>query len=105
MARYLVIHSPIEGEDQAVRRPTAMVELARTHGEESSSPRWLRTWSPDLHDDRIFTLWDAQNAEEITTALDAFGFLDHMEAHALRVQEWGPEDVIAAAGELADNGA
>ncbi|MGH2533786.1 MAG: hypothetical protein ACRDJW_15955 [Thermomicrobiales bacterium] len=105
MARYLVIHSPVDVEDQTVRRPTAMIDLARKHGVEASSPRWLRTWSPDLHDDRIFTLWDARDADEITSALRAFGFLDHMEAHALRVEEWGPDDVIAAADDASNNGA
>ncbi|MGH2560916.1 MAG: hypothetical protein ACRDJH_17765 [Thermomicrobiales bacterium] len=105
MARYLVIHTPVDTEDGTVRRPTAMAELARKHGAEASVPRWLRTWSPDLHDDRIFTLWDARYADEITAALTEFGFLDHMESTALRVQEWGPEDVIAAEGDSVDDGA
>jgi hypothetical protein len=60
------------------------------------SPRWLRTWSPDLHDDRIFTLWDAENADEVRSALEEYGFLDDMNATPLRVREWGPDDVLAA---------
>jgi hypothetical protein len=96
MSLYLVIHSPNEQEDEKVRKPSAMLDLAKQHGGDNASPRWLRAWSPDLHDDRIFTLWDARDAAEITTALARFGFLDHMQAQALRVQEWGPGDVIAA---------
>ena len=96
MARYLVIHTPTEPDETIVRQPTDMLELAKQHGSADVSPRWLKTWSPDLHDDRIFTLWDAHNADEISTVLSRFGFLDHMEVQALRVQEWGPDDVLEA---------
>lgn len=96
MARYLAIHVPIDPDDPAIRRPTDMVGLAREAGGEGASPRWLKTWSPDLHDDRIFTLWDADDAAQIQTALQRFGFLDHMSVVALRVQEWGPAEVLAA---------
>ena len=96
MARYLVVHTPKETDEEVVRQPTDMLELARNHGGESSSPRWLKTWSPDLHDDRLFTLWDARSADEISTVLARFSFLDHMEFQALCVQEWGPEDVLEA---------
>ena len=96
MARYLVIHTPGAVDDATVRKPTDMLELAKQHGGETSSPRWLRTWSPDLHDDRIFTLWDARNADDISKVLAQYGFLDHMDVQALRVQEWGPQDVIEA---------
>jgi len=96
MARYLVIHSPHDAEDEIVRQPTDMLALAEQHGKDASSPRWLKAWSPDLHDDRIFTLWDARNADEISKVLSKFGFLDHMDVQALRVQEWGPEEVVDA---------
>jgi hypothetical protein len=99
MARYLVIHTPEELDEEMVRQPTEMLELAKAHGGENASPRWLKTWSPDLHDDRIFTLWDARNANEISTVLSRFGFLDHMSVQALRVQEWGPADVLEAQAE------
>jgi hypothetical protein len=100
LARYLVVHSPIDPDDPVIREPTNMVALAREAGAAGASPRWLRTWSPDLHDDRIFTLWEAEDADAIQTALRRYGFLDHMEVQALRVQEWGPDDVLAAeAGE------
>ncbi|MFL5760861.1 MAG: hypothetical protein ACJ789_14140 [Thermomicrobiales bacterium] len=94
MARYLVVHTPIDADDETLRQPTNMLELAKQHGNDHSSPRWLKTWSPDLHDDRIFTLWDALNADDISRVLTRFGFLDHMSVQALRVEEWGPEEVL-----------
>jgi hypothetical protein len=99
VAKYLVVHSPINLDEETPRKPSDMIELARAHGGQTASPRWLRTWSPDLHDDRIFTLWEATNGEAITDVLGKFGFLDDMLAEPLRVQEWGPEDVLAAHGE------
>ena len=96
MALYLVVHSPREDDADALRAPTRMGDLAREAGTEGASPRWLKTWSPDLHDDRIFSLWEARDAAEITAALTRFGYLDHMAAQPLRVQEWGPADVLAA---------
>lgn len=97
MALYLVVHTPT-GDDGAGRGPSRVLDLAREHGAEDARPRWVRTWSPDLHDDRIFTLWEAQDAEAILHALTSFGYLDHMEAKPLRVQEWGPADILAAEG-------
>ena len=96
MARYLAIHTPSDPDDTTVRQPTDMLELAKQHGSADASPRWLKTWSPDLHDDRIFTLWDARKADVISTVLSRFGFLDYMDVKALRVQEWGPDDVLEA---------
>jgi hypothetical protein len=96
VAKYLVIHSPGDHEELAIRKPSDMVGLAEAVGGESAAPRWLRAWSPDLHDDRIFTLWEAADAAEIQLALKKFGFLDHMDALALRVEEWGPEDILKA---------
>ena len=97
MAYYLVVHTPSESEAESVRPPTRLRELAEASTQEARSPRWLKTWSPDLHDDRIFTLWDAENADQVRSALAEFGFLDDMEATPLRVREWGPDDVLAAA--------
>jgi hypothetical protein len=96
MALYLVVHDPGNSASDTVRPPTRLRELAEASAPDRPSPRWLKTWSPDLHDDRIFTLWEAQNAEEVRTALAEFGFLDDMDATPLRVREWGPEDVLAA---------
>jgi hypothetical protein len=94
LALYLVVHTPIESNDDALRPPSRLVDLAREHGAVDSRPRWIRTWSPDLHDDRIFSLWDARDAESILQAMNSFGYLDHMESRPLRVQEWGPEDIL-----------
>jgi len=96
LAHYLVVHTPTERAVESVRPPTRLIELAEVSTSHDRSPRWLKTWSPDLHDDRIFTLWDAENAEEVRSALAEFGFLDDMDATPLRVREWGPEDVLAA---------
>lgn len=96
MALYLVIHSPTNEDPATVRKPSRLVDLARKMDERTTSPRWLKTWSPDLHDDRIFSLWEAENGAEIEAILTTYGFLDDMEATPLRVKEWGPADVLAA---------
>lgn len=96
MALYLVIHTPTAQDSNTVRQPSRMVDLAQRAVRPDVSPRWLKAWSPDLHDDRIFSLWEAENAAEIQAALILYGFLDDMEAVPLRVKEWGPEDVLAA---------
>ena len=98
MARYLIVHSPNQHDEPAlsIHRPTDMLGLAQASGREDASPRWLQTWSPDVHDDRIFTLWEAEDAAQIQATLLRFGFLDHLEVQALRVTEWGPADVLAA---------
>ena len=96
MAHYLVVHTPSEGEIESVRPPSRLRDLAEASTSRGRSPRWLKTWSPDLHDDRIFTLWDAESADDVRSALAEFGFLDDMDATPLRVREWGPEDVLGA---------
>ncbi len=96
MALYLVVHTPKTDEPDATAPPTRLTDLARTHGRMDARPRWIRAWSPDLHDDRIFSMWEAVNADEILTAIDEFGFLDTMDAHPVNVREWGPEEVLAS---------
>jgi hypothetical protein len=96
MARYLVIHTPIELEDTSVQVPARMAEFARFAGAEDANPRWLKSWSPDLNDDRIFSLWDAERGAEIERVLLRFNFSTHMRMEALRVWEWGPEEVLAS---------
>ena len=98
MALYLVVHDPKPGEDDQVRPPTRLRELAEATRDERASPRWLKAWSPDLHDDRIFTMWEARSADEITAALEEFGFLDDFAAKPFQVREWGPDDVMAGDG-------
>jgi hypothetical protein len=98
MTLYLVVHTPHEEETDVLRPPSRLVDLAREHGDEGSKPRWLRSWSPDLHDDRMFTLWDSESADAIIKVIHDYGFLDNMDAKPLQVEEWGPADVIASAG-------
>ena len=100
MALYLVVHTPLDPDDPTVRPPSRLMELAQEHGSAGTLPRWLKAWSPDLHDDRIFTLWEADNAAEIGRALETYGFLNHMTAQALHVREWGPVDVLETGGKL-----
>lgn len=100
MATYLVVHTPktteeIDAETE-VRPPSRLADLARNHGVDSSDPRWLKTWSPDLHDERLFSMWDATDAQQILVAIETYGFLDDMTPHPVRVQEWGPSDVLSS---------
>lgn len=99
MATYLVIHNPDPDRENEAGKPSDMVGMARFATAARANPRWIKTWSPDLHDERIFTLWEAENAAEIQAVLDRFGFLHEMTALPIRVQEWGPVDVLAAAPE------
>jgi hypothetical protein len=96
MALYLVVHNPRPEAETRVSRPTRLRELAEASEQSSATPRWLKAWSPDLHDDRIFTLWEAKSANEILEALDEYDFLDEMDAAAMQVREWGPQEVLAA---------
>jgi hypothetical protein len=95
MPLYLAIHSPIDPDDESLHRPTDLHGLAMEAGDANASPRWLKAWSPDLHEERIITMWEAENAEEILKTMQAFGFLDHMETKAFQVIEWGPDDVLS----------
>ena len=95
MVLYLVVHDPNLVEDECVRPPTRLRELAESARDATATPRWIKTWSPDLHDDRIFTMWEARSAEEITAALEKYGFLDDYTAKPFQVREWGPDDVLA----------
>lgn len=97
MARYLVIHSPrADGGEQPVRSPSRLADLARASRAGGGGARWISTWSPDLADDRIFSLWEAESPRQIEAALERYGFLDDLDAAPIRVREWGPEDVLAA---------
>lgn len=98
MALYLVIHSPHQQDSDVLRPPSRLIDLAREHGAERSEPRWLRSWTPNLNDDRLFTLWESANADAIIKVIHDYGFLDNMDAKPLQVEEWGPADVIVTAG-------
>lgn len=98
MALYLVVHAPKSEEELSVRPPTRLRELAEASQQNGRRARWIKAWSPDLHDDRIFTLWEAESAGDVREALVEFGFLDDLDATPLRVREWGPADVLAEHG-------
>ncbi|MFM9105354.1 MAG: hypothetical protein ACKOWF_01490 [Chloroflexota bacterium] len=95
MSTFLVIRETRD-DDGAVRPPSRLEDLARASLARGGGARWVRTWSPDAGDDRIFSLWEAESAAQIEAALERYGFLDDMEATPLRVSGWGPEEVLAA---------
>ena len=97
MTKYLVIHTPVETDEQNVKPPTDLQGLASAHGHDEADPRWLKAWSPDLSDDRIFSLWEAKHAGEIVLVLERYGFLDQMNYDAIPVHEWGPGEILNAA--------
>ncbi len=94
MALYLVEHIPHE-EDEAVRQPTDLIGLARHAVGSNHGARWLSTFTPDLHDDRHFSLWEAFSAADIKAVMTTFGFLNDADIRAFVVRQWGPEDVFA----------
>lgn len=98
MTLYLVIHTPHQESTEVVKPPSRLIDLARDHGAEGAEPRWLRSWSPDLNDDQQFTLWQSATGDDIIKVIHDYGFLDNMDAKPLQVEQWGPEDVIASAG-------
>lgn len=95
LALYFVVHTPRAERDVTVRPPTRLRELADVSLAQQRPARWIKTWSPDLHDDRIFTLWEAGSAEDVRVTMQEFGFLDDLDAKPMRVREWGPADVLA----------
>ena len=73
-------------------RPADLLGLARSSG----AARWVRTFTPDLHDDRHVSLWDSETAEDVRAAMEEFHFFVEAETAVFRVREWGPDDVRAA---------
>jgi hypothetical protein len=94
MPLYMAVHTPPEAENETVHTPTDLHGLALEAGDPNANPRWIKTFSPDLHDDRIFTLWEAEDAESIRSAMKLYGFLVEMEAKVFQVTEWGPDHVL-----------
>jgi hypothetical protein len=95
MPLYMAVHTPPETEDgSTVHTPTDLHGLALEAGDVHANPRWIRTYSPDLHDDRIFTIWEAENAESIRSAMKLYSFLLEMETKVFQVTEWGPDHVL-----------
>lgn len=96
MALYLVVHTPRKDDEETLYPPTKMVDMARDHGGEQERTRWLKTWSPDLHDERHFTLWSARSAEDVSEVMKRYDFLSEMDSEPICVQEWSPIDVLEA---------
>lgn len=97
MPLYLVVHTPkTDVAEDAVFPPTKLAELARDHAGVDARTRWLKTLSPDLHDERHFTLWQARSADDILEVMERYHFMSEMEHHPIAVQEWDPQSVLAA---------
>ncbi len=96
MTRYMVIHEMNAESENHKRPPTRLEDLARDLGREGANPRWLTTFSPDLNEERMVSLWEAANAEQIREAIASYGFLDHLTPTIFAVREWGPSDVLSA---------
>ncbi len=95
MPLYMAVHTPPVSEDgDSIHKPTDLHGLALEAGDVNASPRWIKAFSPDLHDDRIFTIWESDDAEAIRTAMALYGFLQEMETKVFQVTEWGPNDVL-----------
>jgi hypothetical protein len=92
----MVIHEMNKDSEEHTNAPTKLRELARDLGKVGAQPRWLTTYSPDLNDDRMVSLWEASNAEQVRQAIAKYGFLDHLTPKVFAVNEWGPDDVLAA---------
>lgn len=92
MAQYLVIHAPGAEESEIVYPPSDLAGLAALTG----TTRWVTTFSPDLHDDRHFSLWVSDSAAEIEAVMETFRFMPDRDSTIVRVHAWGPEDVVAA---------
>jgi hypothetical protein len=97
MPLYLVEYTPLPDEvtEASVPPPTDLEGLARHAIDTAHGARWLTTYSPDLHDDRQFSLWEAPDAESIQDVMARFGFLTNGIVKAFVVRQWGPEDVIS----------
>ena len=96
MARYLVVHTKRDEDEGSTRPPSRLLDLARASTLNGGGAKWLRTYSPNVGDERMFSLWEAESAAQIEAAMERYGFLDDTDAVPLRVHEWGPDDVIAA---------
>lgn len=99
MALYLVETIPAvhdEIDDVPLQQPTDLTALATHSVNATHGARWLTTLSPDLHDDRHFSLWESPDADEIRTVMERFGFLQDGTVKIFAVRQWGPEDVLEA---------
>lgn len=97
MPLYLVVHTPkTDVDEETVFPPTNLVDLARDHAGDDARTRWLKTLSPDLHDERHFSMWDARSADDICEVMERYHFMSEMDHHPIAVQEWDPQTVLDA---------
>ena len=95
MPLYIVVHTPrTDISDDEVFPPTNLKELARDHAGADARTRWIRSFSPDLNDERHFTLWNAHSAADILEVMDRYHFMSEMENRPIAVQEWDPQTVL-----------
>jgi hypothetical protein len=94
---YLVETVPVPElvDESHVSPPSDLPGLAAYSAAATHGARWLTTFSPDLHDERHFSLWESPDADEIRTIMDRFGFLTDGIVKIFAVRQWGPEDVLA----------
>jgi hypothetical protein len=95
MALYLVEQIPFAADDESVSQPTDLEGLARYSINAAHGARWLTTFSPGLHDERHFSLWEAPDVEAIQMVMARFGFLSDGVVKAFVVRQWGPDDVLS----------
>ncbi len=95
MGLYLVEHIPFAEDAEAISPPTDLEGLARYSAAATHGARWLTTFSPDLHDDRHFSIWEAPDVESIHAVMARFGFLSDGIVKSFHVRQWGPDDVLA----------
>lgn len=96
MTRYMVIHEMNESSEEHTNPPTRLRDLAKELGKEGAEPQWLTTFTPDLNEDRMVSMWEAANANQVRKAIVEYGFLDHLTPKVFAVREWGPTDVLEA---------
>jgi hypothetical protein len=98
---YLVETIPPDSDDGegSIAPPSDLVGLARHAQEATHGARWLTTFTPDLHDDRHFSLWESPDADEIRSVMERFGFLTDGAVLIVAVRQWGPDDVLAASSD------
>lgn len=97
MPMYLVMHTPKSIDDEeTVYPPTNLADLARDHAGEDAKTRWIKTLSPDLHDERHFSFWTARSAQDVLEVMERYHFMSEMDHHAIAVQEWDPQSVLDA---------
>jgi hypothetical protein len=99
VALYLVETVPDDHQDMAdvpIQQPSDLTGLARHSIDATHGARWVTTFSPDLHDDRHFSLWEAADADDIRATMERFGFLHEGTVRIFLIRQWGPEDVLEA---------